>query len=194
MSRSYNEREKFIEELRETPFISFVCRKMKLSRTTVYRWRKSNIDFREKLDAALTLGRDNVNDMAEACLVQKVRDQDMGAIKFWLQHNNPKYIPVRTVYVEPPHQHGKLRPGVPCKQCGHVVYTGFNPAGEDHSKKSRKQKIKEIVSAIHQQKFEEEVIRKYGSLHRATQDHVQNWPEYDDPISLPIEPTDTKGN
>jgi SOS-response transcriptional repressor LexA len=54
-----------------------------LSRTTIYRWRKTNPEFKEKLDNALEYGRENVNDMAEAMLIQKIQERDMGATKFW---------------------------------------------------------------------------------------------------------------
>lgn len=122
---------------------------MKLSRSTIYRWRKSNIEFRERLDRALESGRNNVSDMAETILVQKVQAGDMVAIKFWLQHNNSKYIPVRTVYVEPPGEHTPPRLGIPCKHCGHFeMKGGFDPTG-DYKKKKRKDLIRELIEIKH---------------------------------------------
>lgn len=186
MSRSSNEREKFIEMLKETPFVSFVCRKMGLSRTTIYRWRKSNTDFNAKIDEALEFGRDNISDMAETCLTQKVRDGDMVAIKFWLQHNNSKYIPVRTVYVEPPHQHGKLRPGVPCKSCGHMEFTGFDPHNElPPQPKKRSQLTKEILKMQHKKMTEEEILREFNRRPRSMENTMASWDMHDSELRPP---------
>jgi hypothetical protein len=155
MSRTNNEREKFIELIQDTPLISYACKRLRLSRTTIYRWRKTNPEFKEKLDNALEYGRENVNDMAEAMLIQKIQERDMGATKFWLNNNHPKYIPKRTVFVEPPSEIKKPRLGVPCHQCGHTEQKGFDPF-DGYKKKPRKQMLKEILEARHQKETSKE--------------------------------------
>lgn len=172
--------------LQETPFLSYVCRKMGLSRTTIYRWKKSSLEFSEKLDRALELGKENINDMAETCLTQKVRDGDMVAIKFWLQHNNSKYIPVRTVYVEPPHQHGKLRPGIPCKSCGHTEYGGFDPHNSlPPQPKKRGQLTKDILKMQHKKMREDEVLREFGHRSRSLENNLAAWDMHDPELKPP---------
>jgi hypothetical protein len=176
MSYTKKDRDTFLELLRETPLVSFVCKKVGISRMTYYRWRRSNLEFRDAVDDALEQGRFHINDMAIGNLIQKIREKDMRATVFWLQHNHEQFVPKRTVYVEP-HSHAKLRPGVPCKFCGHIEHRGFDPG---RKKKTRKQKIKEIVSIQHEKVLEEKTLREFGSQFGGVQDFVEKWPPPED--------------
>ncbi len=112
-------RGKIIEYLDEKPFLSHACKKSGVSRATVYRWMKDNIQFRNEIEGALSLGRKNMCDVAEASLFKKTADGDMPAIRFVLQNNEPRYIAKRSVYIEPPqHIHRGLRTYETCDQCG----------------------------------------------------------------------------
>ena len=42
-------------------------------------------------DEALVEGSLLVNDMAESQLISAIRDQNLGAIVFWLKHHHPSY-------------------------------------------------------------------------------------------------------
>jgi hypothetical protein len=118
MSKIY-EKSKFIEYLRETPLVSFACKKTGIARATYYRWYKDNREFREQVQEVLRHGRENVNDLAEATLIKMIKNENFNATRFWLQHNKKQYVPVRTVYVPPPkHDHLELRPGETCTYCG----------------------------------------------------------------------------
>lgn len=118
MSKIY-EKSKFIEYLRETPLVSFACKKVGIARATYYRWFKDDREFREQIQEVLHHGRENVNDLAEATLIKMIKNENFNATRFWLQHNKKRYVPVRTVYVPPPkHDHLELKPGETCIHCG----------------------------------------------------------------------------
>ena len=85
----------FLEELRKTPIVSAVCSKLDLSRQSVYRWLDEDPDFKKEYDICLSRGRDNINDLAESKLINKIQEGQMGAIVYWLDNNNKRYIKPR---------------------------------------------------------------------------------------------------
>jgi hypothetical protein len=114
-----HEKSKFIEYLRETPLVNLACKKVGISRATYYRWFKDDREFREDIQKVIRQGRANINDLAEATLIKMIKRENFHAIRFWLQHNNSRYVPVRTTYIEPPkHDHISLKPGEKCTYCG----------------------------------------------------------------------------
>lgn len=118
MSKIY-EKSKFIEYLRETPLVSFACKKVGIARATYYRWFKDDRAFREQIQEVLHHGRENINDLAEATLIKMIKNENFNATRFWLQHNKKQYVPVRTHYLPPPaHTHLELKPGETCSYCG----------------------------------------------------------------------------
>ncbi len=109
---------KFIQILEDTPFISYAAKKSGIAKATIYRWMKSDTDFRIAVNNALENGRRHLCDIAEMALVEKIKDKEMGAIKFYLQNNNDRYMPKRTLFVLPEAVKKKLKIGQTCKACG----------------------------------------------------------------------------
>jgi len=99
--KSKYDQSKFVKVLEEAPFVSYAAKKVGMARSTIYRWKKSNPEFREQFDKALNSGREHLIDIAEMALVEKIKGKDMGAIKFFLQHNDKRYRPVRTAFIPP---------------------------------------------------------------------------------------------
>lgn len=114
-----HEKSKFVEYLRETPPVNLACKKAGVSRATYYRWYKDDREFRESIQKVIRQGRANINDLAEATLIKMIKGENFSAIRFWLQHNNSRYVPLRTTYIEPvQHNHINLEPGDTCTYCG----------------------------------------------------------------------------
>ena len=84
-------RDIFLEELSKTPIVSVVCQKVGLSRQTIYRWLSEDSKFKVQFNTAISRGRDSVNDLAESKLINKIRDDNMIAIQFWLRNNKINY-------------------------------------------------------------------------------------------------------
>lgn len=120
--RSSDFKNKLIEFITETPLVSFACKKTGIARATFYRWRKDDLNFREKVDKAISYGSEHVSDLCEASLIKGIHRGDFKFIKFWLEHNNVKYRPLRPYYTPPMLE--KLKPGQTCNQCGSTVPGG----------------------------------------------------------------------
>lgn len=89
-------RSKFLEILREKPFLSSAAKNVGVARATIYRWLKDDPVFAAEVAKALELGKDHLNDFAETKLVTLINRESLGAIKFWLQNNNKRYMPERS--------------------------------------------------------------------------------------------------
>lgn len=81
----------FFEELHKVPIVQIACEKAGISRNSVYRWRKEDSDFANKMDQAISEGVALVNDMSESQLLTLIKDKNFPAISFWLRHRNSNY-------------------------------------------------------------------------------------------------------
>jgi len=83
--------ELFLEQVRKIPIIQVACEKVGIARSSVYRWRDEDEEFRKEFEKALTDGEAMVNDMGEAQLISLIKEKSWSAISFWLRHRNPKF-------------------------------------------------------------------------------------------------------
>lgn len=81
----------FFEELSKVPIVQVACEKTGLSRNSVYRWKKEDKNFSEKMEKALNDGVSFVNDMSESQLLTMIKEKNYSAISFWLRHRNDNY-------------------------------------------------------------------------------------------------------
>lgn len=86
-------RKKLIQELEKNGNVYLSCLKVGINKATYYRWREGDSKFRRLTDKAIRMGRENMCDIAERALLLKVKDKDLGAIKYQLSHNSPRYKP-----------------------------------------------------------------------------------------------------
>ena len=89
--RQAQEKAVLLEQLKKTPIVQIACEKTGIGRTTYYRWRKEDDDFKKEADDALKEGKSLVNDMAESQLLSAIRDGHMTGIIFWLKHHHNDY-------------------------------------------------------------------------------------------------------
>ena len=80
-----------IKLLKKTPIIQVACERCGISRATFYRWKNKDKTFAKEADKAIKEGTEIVNDMAVSQLISAIKDRNMGAIRFWLQNNDPRY-------------------------------------------------------------------------------------------------------
>lgn len=90
-NRQVKEKQVLIDQLRKTPIIQIACEKTGVGRATYYRWSKEDSDFAQKATEALTEGSLLVNDMAESQLISAIKDKNLSAIIYWLNHHHPNY-------------------------------------------------------------------------------------------------------
>lgn len=86
-------KKRLIDELEKDANILGTCRKIGIAPATFYRWKKGDSGFRKKVQQAEQIGRRNMTDVAEQALMLKVKEKDLGAIKWVLSHNSERYKP-----------------------------------------------------------------------------------------------------
>lgn len=91
IKRQSVQKKELLERLKETPVVEVACRKIGIARATYYRWRINDEKFAKEAELALEAGSALVNDMAESQLLTAIKDQNMTAIIYWLNHHHPAY-------------------------------------------------------------------------------------------------------
>lgn len=91
--KNQKQKNKLLAELAESPLISRACSKLKIHRSTFYRWRDEDPAFKADVALAIERGRDKISDFAEAKLYENVSNNNQQAIAFVLRHNNKRYRP-----------------------------------------------------------------------------------------------------
>lgn len=91
MAHNDDTRKKILEILETTPFINHAAKKVGIGRATVHRWMSEDAQFKSAVEHALSSGRENLGEVAESVLVKKIREESLGAVKFYLQHNSHRY-------------------------------------------------------------------------------------------------------
>lgn len=84
-------KELIIGKLKTLPIVQIACEKVGIGRATYYRWREADPDFTEAANKAIREGQQFINDMAESQLLSAIKDQNMTAIIYWLNHHHPAY-------------------------------------------------------------------------------------------------------
>jgi len=84
-------KDSFIEQIRKIPIIQVACEKVGVARSSVYRWRDEDEEFRKELEEALAEGETLINEMSESQLISLIRDKSWQAISFWLRKRSPKF-------------------------------------------------------------------------------------------------------
>lgn len=81
----------FLDQLKKFPIVQLACEKAKISRNSIYRWRREDETFAKDMDDAITEGEAMVNDMSESQLIQLIKEKNFSAIRFWLNKRHPKF-------------------------------------------------------------------------------------------------------
>ena len=84
-------KDEFLEQLKKVPIVQVSCDMVNISRNSVYRWKKEDMEFSKAMDDSLKVGEDFINDMGEAQLLNLIKEKSWPALAFWLKHRNPKF-------------------------------------------------------------------------------------------------------
>ena len=83
-----------LEQLVKMPILEAVCKKVEVSRATVYRWRDEDSEFAKAYDKAMEAGTDVLDDVAESKLLELINRADPGAVFFYLKYRHHRYSPI----------------------------------------------------------------------------------------------------
>ncbi len=92
----------FFEALSEVPVIRVACKKAGIGRTSVYRLKVEDPEFRKNLQEAMKDGRKNIVDVAESRLFSAVEKDYPWAIKMVLESHAKRYYKPRKPMEAPP--------------------------------------------------------------------------------------------
>ncbi len=90
-TRQEKNKQLIVEQLKKIPIVQLTCEKLGIARSTLYRWKKADEEFAQKVDEAIIAGSQLINDMAESQLINAIRNQNMTAIIFWLKNHHKTY-------------------------------------------------------------------------------------------------------
>jgi len=110
MKKNQKTKEDIIDSLKKTPIVQFACKKINISRSTLYRWKQQDKKFSERIDKAISEGNELMNDLAESQLISAIKDRNLGAIIFWLKNRHKAYAPKLKISGEIRSQNKPLSP------------------------------------------------------------------------------------
>jgi hypothetical protein len=90
-ARISRDKQKFLEILEKNPVIHIALERSGVAKPTFYRWREQDTEFAQKVEAAMREGKGLVSDIAIAQLISAIKQNNIPAIKFWLQNHHPDY-------------------------------------------------------------------------------------------------------
>ncbi|PIP27196.1 MAG: hypothetical protein COX30_03230 [Candidatus Moranbacteria bacterium CG23_combo_of_CG06-09_8_20_14_all_39_10] len=80
-----------LEQLKKLPIIQAACQKAGISRASFYRWKIDDKEFAKDADDAIAEGVEMINDLSENQLIMAIRDNNLSAVRFWLQNRHKAY-------------------------------------------------------------------------------------------------------
>lgn len=81
-----------LEILERMPNMQSACQKAGTTRMTCWRWQKEDREFARAIAETLQVSRMIVDDAAESVIIQAINNKEPWAAKWWLSHNNTRYI------------------------------------------------------------------------------------------------------
>ncbi len=91
MRKSKKLLKQIIAELEKMPNKSIACQRLGLSRQTFYRWLKDDFEFAEAVEDAIQVGTESVCDLAESKVVEKIKQGDFRAVRYYLDNKHKDY-------------------------------------------------------------------------------------------------------
>lgn len=94
------QRQLLLEQLLKMPILEAVCKKVEVSRSTVYRWRDEDPEFAKAFNEAMEAGTDVLDDVAESKLLELINRADPSAVFFYLKYRHHRYSPLAATHKE----------------------------------------------------------------------------------------------
>jgi len=84
-------KQNLLNEIRKFGNVCLSCQKIGFNRSTYYRWKEKDENFKKKADEAESMGRENICDVSEHALMINIKKGNQRAIEYALNHNSAKY-------------------------------------------------------------------------------------------------------
>lgn len=80
-----------LEKLRRMPIIQISLEQANIARSTYYRWRDEQDEFKKAADAAIIEGEEFITELSESKLLSLINKEHFPAVQLWLKAHHPKY-------------------------------------------------------------------------------------------------------
>lgn len=100
MRQIESEKLKLILALKEIPIVIVACKKVGLNKSSFYRWKHEDKRFAREVTRAVSRGREDVSDIAEAHVVQGVKKGEKNYVMLWLRTHRSPYRRIEKTTVE----------------------------------------------------------------------------------------------
>jgi len=81
MKKNKERIKKFLAELENIPIVDRACNICGLSRNTIYRWRNEDKKFREKMDRAMDMGENRIDDLTHTKYYSLINKEHWQAVR-----------------------------------------------------------------------------------------------------------------
>ena len=85
-------KKKLLELIEQGASVTKACKLLQLHRSTVYDWKKSDLDFALKFANARVNALEETDDAADYWIQRWVREGDKGAVYRWSDHRHPIFM------------------------------------------------------------------------------------------------------
>lgn len=92
-SKQSRKKKRILKELETHPIASRAYKRAGVSHATFYRWCQEDSKFQVAVERAQATGRKQLVDFSESKLLENISNNQLGAIQFFLSHNEPRYRP-----------------------------------------------------------------------------------------------------
>lgn len=89
--RTAEDKKAILEQLKKLPIVQAACQKAGIGRASFYRWKIKDKQFAKDADEAIAEGVEMINDLSENQLIMAIRDNNLSAVRFWLQNRHKAY-------------------------------------------------------------------------------------------------------
>ncbi len=80
-----------VKELEKNYLLERACKRLGVTRSTVYRWMQEDVELATRIRAAQSVGRRTMSDYVESKLLKNIEGGNQRSIEFWLKSNNERY-------------------------------------------------------------------------------------------------------
>ncbi len=91
--RTSQKQKQLIEQLSRIPIVEVASQKVGIGRNSYYRWRRQSKKFASACDKAIEEGCQFINDLAESQLISAMKNNNLTAVMYWLNHRHNTYSP-----------------------------------------------------------------------------------------------------
>ena len=108
--KTSKQKQLILEQLKKTPIIQVATEKVGVARSSFYRWKATDKKFAVAVDEAIDQGVSLMNEYAESMLISAIKDQNLTAVFYWLNHRHPAYETRMRIDGRIKHQTDELTP------------------------------------------------------------------------------------